>query len=92
MLHAVAVNPRSWMAYLNLSDAEADADPAQALRDCRRALALQPGSAAAWNTLGSLQMANGDRAGAVESFHRARTIAPDVPLFAQSEAKARSQR
>jgi hypothetical protein len=92
MSHATAVNPRSWMAYLNLADAESDTNPAQAQSDVRRALGLQPGSAAAWNTLGSLQMAAGQRAAAIQSFHRAHLIAPDVPLLAQNEARARAQK
>lgn len=59
--------------------------PAQAAMDARRALALDPGSAAAWRALGHAWRQGGDPAAAATAFDRAWRADPVVDL-ADSEA------
>jgi hypothetical protein len=87
--HAIAINPNSWMSYANLAYIKADSDPRQALADCQKSLALDPDNAIAWNTLGTLLIARGQRLPAITAFERAHQLAPDVPLFARNAATAR---
>jgi hypothetical protein len=89
--HAVAVNPNSWMSYANLAYIEADSNPEQAMADCRRSISIKDDNAIAWNTLGMLLMARGERAAAIDAFDFAHHLQPDAALFSHNAATARRQ-
>jgi tetratricopeptide (TPR) repeat protein len=87
--HALAINPRSWIAWNNYANVIADHSPDEAIDACRRAIAIKPDYASAYNNLGSLLMDRGDRAAALAAFEAAHRYDPEDPTFAANVARAR---
>jgi cytochrome c-type biogenesis protein CcmH/NrfG len=88
--HAVTINPNSWMSWGNLANVVADADPDEAIADCRRAIAANPSDASSYNTLGSVLMAKGQTSEGLAAFTAAHANDPGNPTFSQNYKKAQA--
>ncbi len=89
--HALAINPRSWTSWSNYANVIADRSPDEAIDACRKAIAIKPDYASAYNNLGSLLMSRGDRTAAIEAFAAAHQYDPVDPTFAANHARAQAE-
>ena len=76
MSHALRINPNSWVAHINLAEAQMPTAPQLAADEARIACQLRPNAADGFQNLGAAETALGQSQNAANAFRRWVAIAP----------------